>query len=148
MIEVRGRGRVGVAHVRTSTGLALFDLRARGTTGIGTAQSVAADLVIDGPREVYGAQTSNTQRNVTTQATNLTAKGGALPLTFAWAGPAGWTIGTPAALNTAFTAQNVPPYALLEANFTLTVTDARGATATAVVTAQAENFGGGGIKPL
>jgi hypothetical protein len=83
--------------------------------------------------------------NITTGSATVSVTGGASPFTYAWAlygsSPYTWAIGSAAAATTNFTANSVESGVYTEADFQVTVTDANGATATALVTAGANNQG-------
>lgn len=149
MIAVRGKGPAGIIRVRRSDGVVeVAEGRVRTRAGLSVFFSRAAAMAVSGTRSVFGAQSSSGPIAVTTQATTLTVEGGTAPFTYAWAGTApDWAIATPSKLNTSFTASAVPQYESKVADFTLRITDARGAEVTATVTATADNFGGGGLQP-
>lgn len=113
----------------------------------GTLRTVAvfADplTVTVSPTEVYGVQGSNSPVSVTTNQTTASPVGGLAPYTYAWSRTGGseGTVNSPTMATTSFT--NVMGFGTVNADFTVTVTDAGGATASATVAATFENVGGG-----
>ena len=98
--------------------------------------SVSATSYVEG----YG--NSNSPIAITTSQPNPSVSGGTAPFTYSWSGTAGWTILYPTQLNTAFRKGAVGNGVSYNGTFTLTVTDANGNTAQAVVNAYVENLGG------
>lgn len=91
--------------------------------------------------------TSTSPQNITTNSTLASVSGGTAPFTYAWtqygSSPDTWTINSPSASTTSFTATSVPTGVSATASFKITVTDAAGVVATAIVNAQADNDGVG-----
>lgn len=96
--------------------------------------------------------------NITTGSVTALVAGGTSPFTKAWTlaepAPYTWTITSPTASSTTFTAANVESGVQTSARFRITLTDANGVTASAVVTAIANNqssvqtsSGTGGTEP-
>lgn len=106
--------------------------------GVGMSASVS-------PAEVTGAYrgTSAVAQNITTGSTVASQSGGVSPYTYAWAlsGTSAytWTIGAATSATTGFTAQSVGAGQVAMATFEVTITDAGGATARALVNATASN---------
>jgi hypothetical protein len=99
--------------------------------------------VTDMPEDVSGYGNSGAPANITTGLVLATPSGGIAPYTYAWTQvgttPYTWTINSPAAASTSFTAGTVGAGVSTEAEFKVTVTDSGGQTATATVTAFANN---------
>jgi hypothetical protein len=97
------------------------------------------------PTSVTGAYngSSTSPQNITTGNVLASAVGGRAPYTYAWsqlgASPDTWTIGSSTSAITSFTAQSIGPGSAAFAQFLVTVTDAVGMTASAVVNAEANN---------
>lgn len=97
------------------------------------------------PASVSGAYNgaSSSAQNIATGNVLASAQGGRTPYSYAWAqngsSPDTWTISSPTSATTHFTAQSIGPGSLAFAEFIVTVTDAAGLTATAIVEAQASN---------
>jgi hypothetical protein len=89
----------------------------------------------------YGS--SGAAVNLTTGSVVASPDGGQSPFTYAWVQKTlsayTWVIGTPTAAATNFTCNAVPAGVATSVDFEVTVTDAIGATATARVTATANN---------
>lgn len=95
------------------------------------------------PSYASGARSIPGSVTVTTNIITASVFGGKPPYTYAWTGPATLTIASPAKPATSFFATLAPGGTVAD-DYTLTVTDARGATAYAGVSASVINFGGGG----
>lgn len=95
------------------------------------------------PLSVSGYGSGGSTADITTSATAASATGGAAPYTYAWAQygttPETWTIGAATSASTAFTATNIADGAIAFAYFKVTITDALGSKATAIVTATVNN---------
>lgn len=133
----------------------------------GTARVIASGLIRDAgnvlrtffnsmsayalPDMVTGLAASSSPQAITTSAAMANPVGGIVPFTYAWALTlgTGWSIANPAASSTTFTSPDVVPFGFDSAAFTCTITDATGATAEVVVSAEVNNIGGsgGGIIP-
>lgn len=108
-------------------------------SGGGDALNVALSSVY-----VAGARSANGAAIISTNTVTATATGGKTPYNFAWSGPSGFQIRSPAAATTNFSS-SVPQGETEEADFDVTVTDARGAQKIATVSASFTNYGGGQI---
>lgn len=97
------------------------------------------------PTLVTGAVAHTDPRTVTTQNALASPTGGAAPFTYSWAQTSGsinWSVRTPTGQGTTFSCTSVAADSSETATFEVTVTDARGRTAVASVTASAQNYGG------
>lgn len=109
--------------------------------------SVSALTVTATPEIVQGAQGLAASIPVATRSTTASVVGGSPPYTYAWTllsddGLGGaWTVLSPDSATAAFRASAIADGAESTATFRCTVTDARGATGTADVTAVARNYG-------
>ncbi len=92
------------------------------------------------PAEVFGVVDSAGLPTVTTSSATASPSGGTAPYNYAWSGPGGWTINSPAAGTTSFSKAGVAPGTEETESFTCTVTDASGATAQAVLQATVRNI--------
>jgi hypothetical protein len=105
---------------------------------IGPALSAAAV-----PTDVSGYGNSGAAANITTALVIATPTGGVSPYTFAWVqtstSPYTWVIGAASSASTSFTCNTLGAGATAEADFEVTITDALGNSATATVTAFANN---------
>ncbi len=91
------------------------------------------------PDTVSGAISRKIAGPVATNSTTVTATGGTMSYSYAWAPQAEWTIGNPNAATTSFTATSVAPSDSKEASFACTVSD--GITSvTVTVSALASNY--------
>lgn len=99
--------------------------------------------VTTSPSTVSAYGNSGAAATLTTGSTLATPVGGSSPYTYSWAlygsSPYSWSIGTPSAASTTFTATSVPAGVVASAVFQVTVTDSLGATTTAFVNAYANN---------
>lgn len=110
----------------------------------GTLRTVfAAISATIAPNPVEGLITVAVSGNIPTSSATVTVVGGLAPYTYAWTlkgtSAYAWTIGTPTAATTIFTAAAVPEGQLAQAVFTVAVTDAGGAVVNADVIANARN---------
>jgi len=97
------------------------------------------------PSVVYGAGASESDILVQTSATTASAENGTAPFTYSWeqtTGDTAWEIASPLAKSTSFEYFGLAAEVEEQATFTVTITDARGRTDTAVVTANVVNYGG------
>jgi hypothetical protein len=99
--------------------------------------------VVDIPGDVSGFGNTGAAANITTGVVEAIPSGGVAPYTYAWtqetSSPYTWAIGSPTAASTTFTCNTLGPGTTAEESFRCTVTDARGSTASAIVTAFANN---------
>lgn len=112
-----------------------------------TVFSPANNLAVSVPAFVYGAQSSGSAIDVTTEIATAIPTGGTAPYTYLWARTDGfggtWTIFLPTNASTAFRASSVAAGDSKLAIFVCTVTDARGNTVDSIaINATADNFGG------
>jgi hypothetical protein len=111
---------------------------------IATATAYIPPLdVVDAPTDVSGYGNSGAVANITTGKVVATPTGGVPSYTHAWtqvgSTPYTWVINSPTAATTDFTCNALGPGNTSEAVFKDTVTDSLGHTASAVVTAFANN---------
>jgi len=112
-----------------------------------TVFSPANDLAVNVPAFVYGAQSSGSAVDVTTEIATAIATGGTAPYSYSWARTDAfggtWTIFLPTNAATAFRASSVAAGDSKLAEFVCTVTDSRGnSVASITINATADNFGG------
>ena len=96
------------------------------------------------PALVIGSALTDDPATVTTATATASVTGGTAPYTFAWAldsGNVGWTATNPTAATTSFRFATIGPGDSEFGVFEVTVTDARGRTATGTVEVQAYNYG-------
>lgn len=127
-------------YLRTPSGLVQVGPQFRTATGLVDCGSATALSVVADPDSVFGAQSADHPVVVYTNTTSITVTGGRAPYVYAWSSVPGWTVANPTSSQTAFSSA-VGSGSTDEATFTCTVTDARGSTATATVSAQVSNFG-------
>ena len=112
-----------------------------------TVFSPGSTLAVNVPAFVYGAQSSGSAIDVTTEIATAIPTGGTAPYTYSWARVDAfggtWTIFLPTNAATAFRASAVAAGDSKLAEFVCTVTDARGNTVDSItINATADNFGG------
>lgn len=112
-----------------------------------TVFSPANNLAVSVPAFVYGAQSSGSAIDVTTEIATAIPTGGTAPYSYSWARTDAfggtWTIFLPTNASTAFRASSVAAGDSKLAEFVCTVTDARGnSVASITINATADNFGG------
>ncbi len=112
-----------------------------------TVFNPVSNLAVTVPGSVYGAQSSGSSVDVTTEIATAIATGGTAPYTYSWARTDAfggtWTIFLPTNASTAFRASSVAAGDSKLATFVCTVTDARGNVAASItINATADNFGG------
>lgn len=130
-----------IADVKFFDGAVLREIatiRLRTSEGLKTVFSrISASL---SPSAVHGL--GNAASPVTTNPATCNPVGGAAPYTYTWSQVSGdpiWTVASPGAKSTAFTASPLSPGEFAEATFQCVVTDSSGATATtAAITASAQ----------
>lgn len=116
-----------------------------GDVPIYTAGGGAGLVVEANPIVVTGAAGSSGTPNVPTNTVTVTVSGGTAPYSYLWTeipGDFDWSIGSPNAASTRFTALDVAAGDQYFTSFECTVTDARGRTGSVIVEANAFNFGG------
>lgn len=135
IVRVRMRDQAGVLKT-------LQRIRARSTSNDLQIvfQPFAASIT---PSPVDGYLAGTVTANVTTSSVTAAATGGTAAYTYAWSqigtSPYTWTINSPAAASTSFTAASVEVGAYATNLFKVIITDANGATATANVSASVRN---------
>jgi hypothetical protein len=126
----------------------IASMKVRNTSNIlKTVFSPSSNLAVNVPAFVYGAQSSGSAVDVTTEIATAIPTGGTAPYTYSWARTDGfggtWTIFLPNNAQTAFRASSVAAGDSALAIFVCTVTDARGNTVDSIaINATADNFGG------
>lgn len=123
-----------------------------GAAAAGMVGAVAAGFALastPSSGSVIGSSNAVGPVNITTASVTITPSGGVPSYTHAWTqlgtSTLTWTIGSPAAATTSFTAQNVPEGTIEVVTFKDTVTDAAGNVATKIITANARHFSGGAL---
>lgn len=113
----------------------------------GDPGTLPALAVLASPEIVQGAIALLGAHAVTTVASAVTASGGSEPYTYAWTLldddglGGGWSALSPGAASSQFRASALDADVTSTASFLCTVTDARGATGGASITAVARNYG-------
>lgn len=151
MIEVRNASgvaeRLKAIEVRDGAGTAVPVKIVQIRDATGAAKTVWQTMSLSvSPSLITGYASSTSSIDVTTGVATATIEGGTAPFSYAWtrtdAGADSWSIIIASAASTAFRANAVAAGADTTAEFTCTVTDANGLTATASTDASAMNFGG------
>ncbi|MDT0507538.1 hypothetical protein [Novosphingobium sp. MMS21-SN21R] len=150
---IRARTPYGIKTVasvkaRTASGLkAAAFVSLRGTTALKRVFSQSGSITVNAdPSSVMGAAALAAPTTISTNATTVTASGGAEPYTYAWAKSTDdggtWSINAPTAATTKFTCSGVGADIDYNATFICTATDAFGGTGTISVPASVSNYGG------
>lgn len=114
------------------------------TAALACAVFSGSPAVALSPPSVSGYySTGGTATTIATGSVIASPSGGVSPYTYAWAqistSPYTWSIASPAAASTSFSAANIPEGVRDSVTFQVTVTDASGTTATASLVATVRN---------
>lgn len=151
MISLRdtvGLKQIGAIFVRDAGGLKeIAEVQIRDAGGLKLVYNQGSALAVYVPGEAYGAASSDTPVDVSTEVIAASPTGGVAPYSFSWTrtdgGVDSWSIIFPAAQETSFRANAVVGGAIRTATFRVTVTDARAQVVNSInINATAENYGG------